>query len=117
MELSELREGEFDEKQKEISALVFFYTSWCKLCDAVREMLQELQAESIASIEFYQVDYDACKELLVRYDIIGVPTVLALHCGELVDYRAGLRDRAHYTEMMEALLRVRKYEERNAQAD
>jgi thioredoxin 1 len=84
--------------------ILFFYTDWGELCLVTREILQSLQAEAGDIVQFCQIDFDTSDVIAERYGVVGIPTVLALSGGAVIDIRPGLREEAQYRAMVEALM-------------
>jgi thioredoxin 1 len=99
-----LSAANWDESLFQKPTILFFYTDWCELCLDVREFLQSLQSEAGDIAQFCQIDFDTCDHIAERYGVVGIPTVLALNGGTVIDMRPGLRDEAQYRAMVEALI-------------
>ena len=79
--------------------LLFYYTDWCPMCPAVREILATLPP----CLRRAQLCYDDCPEAVCLHDVPGVPSVVALREGASL-VLPGLRPKEHYTTLAAQLL-------------
>jgi thioredoxin-like negative regulator of GroEL len=103
MAICELEMKDFDETVGVSPALIFFYTDWCHLCPPVREMLTRIEESAGEGLRFFQINYDRADELIARYMIPGIPTVMTMHGGNAPEISPGLRSEAEYAEMAKRL--------------
>jgi len=75
--------------------ILFYYTDWCRLCPAVREILLRLPERCRVA----QLRYEDCPRAVRLHGVPGVPTVLALRGGELLDSLPGYRPEEQYTAL------------------
>jgi thioredoxin 1 len=101
-----LSAANWEESLFQAPTILFFYTDWCELCLVARDILQSLQAEAGDRVRFCQIDFDTCDEIAERYSVFGIPTVLALTGGTVIETRPGLRDEAQYRAMVKALMNM-----------
>jgi len=78
--------------------LADFYADWCGPCQMLEPTLEQLAAESAATIA--KVDVDANAELAADFGVQGVPTLVLFTDGELVDRMVGLQGK----EQLEATI-------------
>ncbi len=62
--------------------LLMFYSKTCGKCLAIRRRIRTLQEEGKFSIDYEFIDAGAEKELVQKYRIDGVPTVVLLEDGK-----------------------------------
>ena len=84
--------------------LVMFHRKTCHVCQSVKPMLEELEAEFEGKFGFYDVDVEEQKELFQRFSLKGVPQVLFFDDGELVDKLAGGKEEEDYIEKIESIV-------------
>jgi thioredoxin 1 len=74
--------------------IVDFWAPWCKPCDAVEPILEELATSRGARLVRLNVDEHV--GVASRYGVLSLPTVMLFRDGELRSTVVGARSRAHY---------------------
>ena len=69
--------------------LVDFYADWCGPCKMLEPTVQEIAAETAATVA--KVDVDANQELAAQYGVRGVPTLVLFADGEQVEQLVGVQ--------------------------
>jgi thioredoxin 1 len=100
--LIHLNSNNFDE-QTENAALVLFWADWCPLCIILLDLFGELAAAHPGLIA--AINFDENPEIANRFEVYGVPTVIAYKSGKVIDIRPGFREKEQYLEMIECILR------------
>ena len=67
--------------------LVDFYATWCGPCKMLSPVLEEIAAETGATIG--KVDVDEEQDLAEEYEIMSVPTLMVFQNGEMVHSAIG----------------------------
>lgn len=80
-------------------ALVDFYADWCGPCKMIAPIVEQLAAETPAAV--LKVDSDVHQGLATQYGVRGLPTLLVVADGEVVERVTGARGK----DQLEALLR------------
>jgi thioredoxin 1 len=75
--------------------VVDFWAPWCRPCDAVTELLEELERDA-NGVGFAKLDVDASPETASRYDVLSLPTVIVFEDGEPRESILGARSRKHF---------------------
>mgnify|MGYP001765734338 CR=1 FL=1 len=75
---------------KELPCFVYFFSLWCSSCQVMGGLLNEIGPEYADKACFYKIDVSKNPEATARFEIKGVPTVIALKKGEPVDRHTGL---------------------------
>ena len=68
--------------------LVDFYAAWCAPCKMIAPVIEQL-AEEIPRLKVVKVDADNAQDLMVKFGIRGLPTLLLIKNGEVVDRKVG----------------------------
>jgi len=101
------------EFQKRISetnkpVVVDFWASWCVPCRMTKPILEKLAEEYDNKIEFMPIDADVSHDVLEKFRVIGIPTVLTLRESKVVGRVTGMQNEAGYRAMFEALAEGRE---------
>jgi thioredoxin 1 len=62
--------------------LVEFGAPWCGPCKMLDPVLSELASQYDGQVDFYSLNVDTTPELVMKYGIMGVPTVILFMDGE-----------------------------------
>jgi len=80
--------------------VVDFWAPWCRPCDAVTRVLEELEAVSQRETVFAKLDIDSSPVTASRYDVLSIPTVIVFEGGEPRTTITGARPRKHFERML-----------------
>lgn len=70
-------------------ALVFVWAPWCHNCKAMTPHMQKMAGEFKNEYHFFKVNGDENRELLKKYKVFGLPTLLFFSHGRLVFRKTG----------------------------
>lgn len=98
-----------DDFQKKVLAsakpvLVDFYADWCGPCKALSPKLDAVIGEKEGLLELAKIDIDIHSDLALEYQVTGIPTVLAVRNGKVVNKFTGLIETKELREFVEQLL-------------
>lgn len=99
----------FNECQKLIKnqfVLLEFYASWCGTCRSVTRMLKYV--DSMDVLKIIRIDIDQNKEVMKKYDILGVPVIMLMQEGKEVIRLGGS---VNFEEFKEWIHQVKEFEE------
>jgi len=82
--------------------LVDFYADWCGPCKMLAPTVEELAAETGATVA--KVDVDQHQGLAQQYNVQGVPTLLLFADGEPIERVVGVEDKATLKGLLNPLL-------------
>ena len=100
MSVKIINEKEFDEKAKSSNkVLIDCYADWCGPCKMLSPIIDEL-AEEINTCDFYKINVDDASEIVEKYEIMSIPTILLFENGELKEKLVGLQSK----EVLENLI-------------
>lgn len=68
--------------------LVDFYAPWCAPCKMIAPVVEQISAE-FTQLKVVKVNADNAQELMIRYGIRGIPTLLLIENGELIKTKVG----------------------------
>jgi thioredoxin 1 len=69
--------------------LVDFYAQWCGPCKMIGPALDRLAVEYDGKLRIVKLDADAHPEVLVKYHVRSLPTLMMFDNGKPVDTRVG----------------------------
>ena len=86
-----VNDAEFEEKvlQSGVPVVVDFWAPWCGPCRAVAPILDELSSEYDGQIIVAKVNTDENPKYAIQFGVQGIPTMLFIRDGELVDQMVG----------------------------
>lgn len=86
-------DSNFGDMIKSPYVLVQFSAEWCGPCKMLGPVIDEISVQ-YENINFVKVNVDESTETAVKYNIRGVPTVLLIKDGEIVDRFSGFKPKA-----------------------
>jgi thioredoxin 1 len=92
VELRHLTGDEFDQVvlKSDIPAVVDFWAEWCGPCHMITGAVQQLASEFEGRVLVAKLNADDYPEILGRYGIMGIPTLIYFKGGKEVDRVIGL---------------------------
>lgn len=79
-------------------ALLYFTASWCGPCRMLKPNLERWEKELDGKVNVLRVDVDAQSEIARNYNIMSVPTMIALKDGSPVKTVIGVQSQKKLTE-------------------
>ncbi len=97
--VKQLTDKEFDEVIKNGKVLVDFYAEWCGPCKMLSPIIDEL-AEELRDVNFYKLNVDDSDEVVRRYSVMSIPTLLVFENGELKNSSLGFKTKDEVKELL-----------------
>ena len=88
----------------DVPVLVDFWASWCPPCKMVEPVVAELAEEYDGKIKVGRLHVDQNPRIASRYQIMGVPTFVLFHSGEIIQQRTGAQSKGQLVQMLGEVL-------------
>ncbi|MCX6053543.1 MAG: tetratricopeptide repeat protein [Chloroflexi bacterium] len=101
-------EGDFEYEvlaySQNIPVIVDFWAEWCKPCKVLSPTLEKLADEGRGSFRLAKVDVDANPNLVLRFSIRTIPTVVGFSQGNRISDFAGLQPEPRVRDFINHIL-------------
>lgn len=84
--------------------MVDFWATWCKPCQMIAPVIDELAEEYDGKIDFVKVDVDSNQKTAASYNVRSIPTLLVFKGGEPVSHFVGIRPKAELKKSLDGAL-------------
>jgi thioredoxin 1 len=91
--LLEVNEENFETEvnQSKLPVLIDFGAVWCGPCKMLDPIVEELAEELEGRVKVVHIDVDTNQNLTIKYNVMGVPTLLLLKDGEPKERMTGYK--------------------------
>lgn len=79
--------------------LVDFYADWCGPCKMLSPVMEEIAQEN-EDIKVVKINIDNQRDLALDYDVMSIPTVVAIKNGQEIDRLVGFADKSEILNLI-----------------
>ena len=83
--------------------LVDFSAVWCGPCKMLDPIVKQLAGEWDGKVKVVKIDADANPDIVMKYSVMGIPTLLFFKDGRVVDQMIGTAPKRVLANKLEAL--------------
>lgn len=91
MAIKNITDQTFDQEIASGTVLVDFWAAWCGPCRMLGPVLDEIDAEAGNKLSIKKINADDNPEIMTRYGVMGLPTMILFKDGKLVERFSGFR--------------------------
>jgi thioredoxin 1 len=84
--------------------LVDFWATWCKPCQMVAPILEELAEEYSGRVAFTKLDVDQNQQVASRYGIMSIPNLIIFKDGKPLSQIVGFKPKAELKKALDAAI-------------
>jgi len=97
--------------ESSLPVIVDFWAPWCGPCKMVAPILDKVAKEYAGKLLIAKVNTDENAEWAMKYGVQGIPTMLLVHNGKIINRQVGALPEPMLREIIEQFLDVVKTEE------
>lgn len=88
----------------DLPVVVDFSATWCRPCRNFAPVFADVAAERCGKMRFVKVDADSERELINRFGIKGIPTIMIFKNGQVLDVLSGVEPKAPFNHWLDETL-------------
>ena len=92
--------------KSKVPVVVDFWAPWCGPCRMIAPTLEKLAGEYAGKVVIAKVNTDDNPEYAMKYGVQGIPTLLFVRDGQIVDRLVGAAPYPMIQQRVEALVKV-----------
>ncbi|MCU0611959.1 MAG: thioredoxin domain-containing protein [Candidatus Eisenbacteria bacterium] len=90
--------------ENEIPVLLDFGAAWCGPCKTLEPQIEQIAKDYAGQLLVGHVDVGEQPDIAARYGVLGVPTLLFMYKGRVVQQLSGVPSKAKIVSAIEGLL-------------
>jgi thioredoxin 1 len=90
--------------KSENPVLVDFWATWCRPCQMVAPILEELTAEYAGKLTIAKLDVDQSQQTAQKYRVMSIPTMIVFKQGKPVANIVGFKPKDQLKKQLDAAL-------------
>ena len=101
MEVLKVTRENFEEEvlKSEKPVLIDFYADWCGPCKMLSPIIEQIAKEN-DDIKVVKINIDDERDLALDYDVMSIPTVVAIKDGKELDRIVGFVDKSEILKLI-----------------
>jgi thioredoxin 1 len=101
-----VNETDFDSAvlQSNVPVFVDFYADWCGPCNMIAPTIEALSEEYEGKVKFVKINVDNNQGLVMKYDIMSIPTGMLFENGTVTDSLIGAYPASAYRQRIDNAL-------------
>lgn len=84
--------------------LIDFYADWCGPCKMMAPVVEQIAEEYAGKLTVGKINTDEAQKLVMKYNIMSIPTLMLFQNGQPVDMAVGVQSFAELKELVEKYL-------------
>lgn len=87
--------------KSDVPVLVDFWADWCPPCKMIAPVLDQIAAELDGRLKIAKMNYDENPVTPGKYGVLGLPTLLLIKDGEVVEQVTGAKPKRAFLKIIE----------------